>query len=75
MRRAVLSQPLLAHPAKSGGVPATCHPDPRKDAEGHQQDADAYEEEHMLVAAFSRLAILTGGSVTVCALVHTVFGT
>ena len=49
MRRAMFSEPLLAHPAEIGGVHATRHPHPRDDADRDQHDADADEEEHMVV--------------------------
>ena len=46
-------------------------PHPRDDAGRDQHDADADDEKHMLGAASRRrIAILTRGQLTVCALVH-----
>jgi hypothetical protein len=66
----MFSEPLLAHPAETGGVGASWHPHPADDADRDQYDADADHQEHMGVAAMSRMAILTRGYVTVCAVVH-----
>jgi len=66
----MFSEPLLAHPAEIGGVDATWHRHPRDDADRDQHDADADDEEHMVVAAISRIAMLTRRQMTVCPLVH-----
>jgi hypothetical protein len=66
----MFSEPLLAHPAEIGGLNATWHPHPRDDANRDQHEGDADDEEHMVVAAISRKAILTRGQAAVCALVH-----
>src|SRR5512145_2202559 len=71
----MFGEPLLAHAAEIGGVHATRHPHPREDADRDQHDADADDEKHRVVAASSRrIAILTRGQVTVCALVHRAIG-
>ena len=70
----MFSEPLLAHPAEISGIHATWYPHPRDDADRDQHDADADDEEHMVVAAISRVPILTRRQVTVCALVHKVSG-
>ena len=66
----MFSEPLLAHPTEVGGVDATRHPQLMDDADADQQNADAADEDHMVVAAIRRPAILPHGQVTVCALVH-----
>jgi len=71
----MFSEPLLAHPAEIGGVHPAWHPHPRNEADRDQHDPDADDEEHMVVAASRRrMAILTRGPLTVCALVHTAIG-
>jgi len=70
----MFSKPLRAHPAEVGRFHAAWHPHPRDDADDRDQhDAGADDkEEHRVVAAISRIAILTRGQLTVCALVHRV---
>ena len=69
----MLSEPLLAHPAEFRAH-ATWHPHPGDDADRDHHDADADDEEHMVVAAISRLAIVTRAERGVCALVHNASG-
>ena len=51
LRPAMLSEPLLAHPAETGGVDATWHPHPGDDDDRDQHHDDADGEQHMVVAA------------------------
>src|SRR5690349_17310416 len=68
----MFSEPLLAHAAEVGGLNAAWHPHPRNDADRDQHDADD-KEEHRVVAAISRIAILTRGPLTcLCACAHRV---
>jgi hypothetical protein len=53
VRRAMFSEPLLAHPTETGGADAARHPHPREDADRDQHDGGANDEEHMVVAAIS----------------------
>ena len=75
VRRAMFDEPLLAHPAETGGVYATWHPHSPDDADRDQHDDDADNEQHLVLAGnhvFSRrIAILACLQTTVCALVHT----
>ena len=75
MGRAMFREPLLAHPAESGGVHATGHSQPGDDDDRDRRDDDGDDEQHMVLTAFAGTTILTGGSVTVCALVHSASGT
>jgi hypothetical protein len=69
----MFSEPLLAHPAEGRGRNAAWQPHPRNDADRDQHDADGDDkEEHRVVAAISRIAILTRAELPVCALVHRV---
>jgi hypothetical protein len=69
----MFSEPALAHPAEIGGVDATLRRShPVEDGDREQDDADADGKQHMGVAAMERrISMLTRGTVTVCALVHT----
>ena len=66
----MLDEPLLAHPPEVGGGNAPWHPHSRDDADCDQHDSGADDEEHMVVAAISRMAIVTRAESNVCALVH-----
>jgi hypothetical protein len=48
----MFSEPLLAHPAKIGGVDATWHTHPGNDDDRDQHDDDADNEQHLVLAAF-----------------------
>ena len=56
LRRAMFSEPLLTHPAETGGGEAIWHPHLRDDAdrdqyEAYGDDEEHEDEEHMVVAA------------------------
>ena len=75
MRRAMFGEPLLAHPAEIDGAHATWHPHPGDDDDRDQRDDNADDEQHMVLTAFSAAqTILTRGTATVCAVVHSSLG-
>lgn len=49
----MFGEPLLAHPAKIGGVHAAWHPYPGDDDDRDQRDDDADDEQHLVLAAFT----------------------
>ena len=51
VRRAMFSEPLLAHPAAIGGVDATWHTHSGNDDGRDQRHDEADDEQHMVVAA------------------------
>jgi hypothetical protein len=51
VRRAMFSEPLLTHPAETGGGEAVGHPHLRDDGDRDQHEAYGDDEEHMVVAA------------------------
>ena len=67
----MFSEPLLAHPAETGGVYTTWHPHPGDDGDRGQRDDDADDEQHVVLVAITlRMTIVACGGVAVCALVH-----
>jgi hypothetical protein len=71
VRRAMFSEPSLAHPVEVGGVHPTWHPHPGDYADRDQQDGEADDKQHGCRRnQVGVLAILTRGKVTVCALVN-----
>jgi hypothetical protein len=48
VRRTMFSEPLLAHPAKIGGVPAAWHPHRRDNDDRNPRDDEAENEQHMV---------------------------
>ena len=72
-RRAVLSKPLLAHPAELRGVHAAWHSHPRNADDRDQPGDNADDKQHMALGAARSprpTAILTHGREAVCALLH-----
>ena len=67
----MFSEPLLAHPAKIGGVRPTWHSHPGNDHDRDQRYDDPDDEQHVVRRIqVGVLAIVTRGEITVCALVH-----
>jgi len=50
----MFSEPSLAHPAQIGGVDAPWHTHPGNDDDRDQHDEDADDEQHLVLAAFTR---------------------
>jgi hypothetical protein len=77
VRRAVFSEPVLAHPAEIGGVDATWHAQPGDEAERDQHDGDTDDEQHygsrrIQVGAIAYLKVESGrpGDAARLAIVH-----
>ena len=72
VRRAMFSEPLLAHPAKIGRVHATRPPHPGDEHERDRHDDDT-DEQHVVLAVIGsawRMTIVALAKVAVCALMH-----
>jgi hypothetical protein len=74
MRRAMFSEPLLAHPAETRGVDAGWHTHPGDDDDRDQHDDEPDDEQHgWRRKSGRRIAIVTRHKLSVCALVHKAF--
>src|SRR3954471_6567147 len=74
MRRAMFSEPLLAHPAETRRVRATEHPHPGNDDDPDQCGNKADKKQHRdpRVEVSPRMTMLTRGPGTVCAFMHSI---